>query len=425
MEGRLGPEAHDAIDEFLRLALAHERQGAPSLGAFLADIDALESSIKRDMEGAGDAVRVMTVHAAKGLESKVVFLPDTCAVPAPNLEATIFDLNRDTDLPPVLVWSPHKADDPAHVSAVRAEARRATMREYRRLLYVAMTRAEERLYIAGFYKTAKPSPDCWNSMIEQAFADTAADDAPSFWEAGTSIRRIATTGSLEPSKPLPIVREQREIGFGPDWLFRSVDAQSAIARMRPSRVGGDREAARKRKEGLVFGIALHQLLQHLPMVPDAARETSGRAFLEARHAFYPRSMHDTLLMQALATLVLPDLAPLFAPEARAELDVMGTLVGHDGGTVDVKGTVDRLRVMPDAVLVADFKSGVPDPVVPPDYRDQMALYRHVLAPLWPGRPLRMMLVWTAHPSVVELDSSVLDEAVARLIGTPGGDATAG
>ena len=435
MEARLGPEAHDAIDEFLRLALAHEQGGAPSLGAFLADIAALESSIKRDMEGPGDAVRVMTVHAAKGLESKIVFLPDTCSVPSASLEPTIFDLdagtdlNAGTDLPPVLVWSPQKADDPAPVAAVRQRARQATMREYRRLLYVALTRAEERLYIAGFFKAAKPAPDCWNCMIEQAFTEADATDVPSCWDARESVRRIVTPGAGGDGRPPQVEREQAALRFAPDWLFRTVATPTlATEALRPSRIaptlapiaasGPDRTGRRKR--GIAFGTALHLLLQHLPSLPDGEREAAGRAFLAQRRDQFPPVIHDAVLAQVLATMTLPVLAPLFTERARAEVAVIGTLTRADGTRLEVRGAIDRLAVTPDAVLVADFKTGRPDPeaddaAVPEAYRDQLALYRQVLAPLWPGRPLRMLLVWTAVPRVVELPSDTLAAAVARLL----------
>ncbi len=435
MEARLGPEAHDAIDEFLRLALAHEGGGAPSLGAFLADVAALDSSIKRDMEGPGDAVRVMTVHAAKGLESKIVFLPDTCSVPSASLEPTIFDLNAGTDLPPVLAWSPQKADDPAPVAAVRQQARRATMREYRRLLYVALTRAEERLYIAGFFKAAKPAPDCWNSMIEQAFADAEAVDVPSCWDAGTSVRRIVTPGATDASGPLRIEREQAALPFAPDWLFRAVATPAVAAEaLRPSHAvsnhapvrasGPDRAGQRKR--GIAFGTALHLLLQHLPALPPEAREAAGHAFLAQRRDQFPPTIHAAVLAQVLATMALPVLAPLFTEQARAEVAVIGTLARPDGTPMEVRGAIDRLVVTPDAVIVADFKTGRPDSAeaaVPDKYRNQLALYRQVLAPLWPDRPLRMLLVWTAVPRVVELPSDELAAAAERLLAAaPGADA---
>ena len=413
MERRLGPEAHDAIDEFLRLALGHEREGAPSLGAFLADVEALESSIKRDMEAPGDAVRVMTVHAAKGLEAKIVFLPDTCAVPAPTLDPTVFDLHEGSGQSPLLAWSPRKGDDPPAVEVARTAQRKATMREYRRLLYVALTRAEERLYIAGFYNTREPPGDCWNTMIEIAFPDAETIEAP--WGDGDFVKRIVTLGTATGVAPIENSRaDQRDLGLPPDWLSRHVAAPAGAAPLRPSRLrleGG----ATERREGLTFGSALHLLLQYLPSLPVDRRATAARTYLEARRTTIPETMHDDLVAEALGVIAHPDLAALFGPAARAEVAVVGRLVQGDGTSRDVRGAVDRLVVLPERVIVADFKTGAPEAEPPRAYVEQLALYRRVLATLWPDRPLTMWLVWTRGPVVVELDPAILDATVAAIL----------
>ncbi|WP_244500918.1 MltA domain-containing protein, partial [Methyloceanibacter marginalis] len=78
---RLGPEAAEAIDEFLDAALAYDRDEAPSLQGFVNQLRAGDIEIKRDMEQDRDEVRIMTVHGAKGLQAPIVFLPDTCVLP--------------------------------------------------------------------------------------------------------------------------------------------------------------------------------------------------------------------------------------------------------------------------------------------------------------------------------------------------------
>ena len=78
---RLGPEAAEAIDEFLDIALAYDREAAPSLQGFVNQLRAGDVEIKRDMEQERDEVRIMTVHGAKGLQAPIVFLPDTCMAP--------------------------------------------------------------------------------------------------------------------------------------------------------------------------------------------------------------------------------------------------------------------------------------------------------------------------------------------------------
>ena len=413
MESRLGPEAHDAIDEFLRLALVHEREGAPSLGTFLAQVEALETSIKRDMENAADAVRVMTVHAAKGLEAKIVFLPDTCSVPAPSLDPVVFDLAAEEEgAAPVLAWSPRKGDDPPAVAAAREARRRATMREYRRLLYVAMTRAEERLYLCGFFRAKEPPGECWDAMIRTAF-ESAPDGAvvehvPAFWSGEDTIMRLATPGESEPAAPLKAATEQAFFDLAPPWLAASVpDEARPTPRLRPSRLG-DGQAVAERREGARFGTLVHELLQHLPDVPAAQRDVTGRAFLDARAV--PAERREPALAAALRVLALPELAPLFAPGSRAEVGVSGRLRRAGGGDRIVEGTVDRLAVTPDGILVADFKTGAVPAETPEQYVEQLALYRRVLQPLWPDRPVRALLIWTRGPTLVWIEPGTLDAA---------------
>ena len=207
IEARLGPEAGDAIDELLRLAIAHEDARAPSLAAFLNDLAGLDYSIKRDMEGAEDAVRVMTIHAAKGLEAKIVFLPDTCGVPSPRHDPRVFALDTKVPGEQTIGWSPRKDLDCEAIAAARDRARDAATDEYRRLFYVALTRAEERLYIAGFHGAKGPDPGCWAKMIEAALAnDAGIQTVPAFWNGEDQILRLISEGSGAPAAVLPDVQ---------------------------------------------------------------------------------------------------------------------------------------------------------------------------------------------------------------------------
>ncbi len=413
MEARLGPEAHDAIDEFLRLALVHEKEGAPSLGMFLGQVEALESSIKRDMENAADAVRVMTVHAAKGLEAKIVFLPDTCSVPAPSLDPVVFDLAAEEEgAAPVLAWSPRKGDDPPAVAAAREDRRRATMREYRRLLYVAMTRAEERLYLSGFFRAKEPPGECWDAMVRAAFEvapeGTTIEHVPAFWGGDDVVMRLTTPGESESAPPPKAAAEQVGFDLAPPWLAAPAPDETPLAaRLRPSRVGGG-QASAERRQGARFGTVVHELLQHLPEIAAAQRGAAGRTFLTARA--FPADQREPALAAAFDVLAKPELAVLFGPGSRAEVAVSGRLRRADGGERIVDGTVDRLAVTPDGIVVADFKTGAVPSETPQRYVEQLALYRRVLQPLWPDRPVHALLVWTHGPRLVRLDPATLDAA---------------
>src|SRR5205807_9506158 len=166
---------------------------------FLHGLAGLEYSIKRDMEGAEDAVRVMTVHAAKGLEAKVVFLPDTCRVPSPRHDPRVFALDTRVHGEQTIGWSPRQDLDCEAIADPRGKARDAARDEYRRLFYVALTRAEERLYIAGFHGANGPGPGCWAKMVEAAVANDAGVRAvPAFWNGEDQILRLVTEGSGAP-----------------------------------------------------------------------------------------------------------------------------------------------------------------------------------------------------------------------------------
>ncbi len=404
IEARLGPEAGDAIDELLRLAIAHEEEGAPSLAAFLNDLEGLEYSIKRDMEGAEDAVRVMTVHAAKGLEAKIVFLPDTCGVPSANHDPKIFVLGTKVPGEQTIAWSPRKDLDCEAIAAARGKARDAAADEYRRLFYVALTRAEERLYVAGFHGAKGPGPGCWAKMIEAALANEAGiRTVPAFWNGEDQI--------------LPDVQTAPPSGFLPDWLGRParIEAQ-AIPPVRPSHalapaghLNGTGAAQARR------GKLMHLLLQYLPDIPPGHRRGAALAFLAARAPGLHDTARQNLAGEVLKVIALPELAGLFGPGSKAEVSVAGRMaLGRR--TIDVGGRGDRIGENQKEILAADYKTGTPCPLdgTLAGYIAQMALYRAVLAPLWPDKPLRMLLIWTAGPRVVWLPAKMLDTALAAL-----------
>ena len=369
--------------------------------------------MKRDMEGAGGSVRVMTVHAAKGLEAKVVFLPDTCGVPAASFDPAVFDI-AETGSSPLLVWSPSKRDDPEPVERARASEREAAMREYRRLLYVALTRAEERLYLAGFFGSREPSDDCWNAMVERTFEAYPHEEVPAFWDGAETVRRFVAAGASGADGEIGRADEAGDQGrfpLAPDWLFKPVARMPSTEVLRPSRVaaGASRPGgARGDGYGLAYGSAVHELLQLLPARSPAERPEAGRAYLRARGQAFPAELHGRVLAEALAVIGHPALAPLFGEGARAEVALAGRLPAPDGTMRDLAAKVDRLVATPHAVIVADFKTGVPTPAVPLAYREQLALYRRLVEPLWPGRPVRALLVWTRGPAIVELDAQVLE-----------------
>ena len=425
MLARLGQEAGDAVDEFVALTLAHERDGPPSLTRFLADLEGRSLSVKRDMEASGEAVRVMTVHAAKGLEAKIVFLPDTCGAPSGRHDPALFPLARDAA--PVLAWSPKRDRDPGPVAAARQALRQAALEEHRRLLYVALTRAEERLYIAGFHGPAGPADGCWYAML--AASDLGLAEAPSPWNTDETVLRRADPGltavlpppaSTLPAAALPewvTAKPSREISYAPPVRPSSaLDAADQAGREADAPPLNARSTARRRQAAV--GRFAHRLLQVLPDIPTLTREAAATRYLALHGSALDGERQASLVREVLGVLDDPVLHPLFGVGSRAEVGIAGRAVLADGRPIEIAGQIDRIGVTDAAVFIADFKTGRPHTAddLPQSYVAQLALYRAAVAPLYPDKAVRAFLVWTAGPSVVELPPVRLDAALHELTG---------
>ena len=412
MLGRLGPEAGDAVDEFLRIALDHDRRNIPSLSLFLATFDESDIMIKRDMDVAGDQVRVMTVHGAKGLEAPIVILPDTCTQPDLK-QIDALSIYRDAKGRRFPIWATSQALESSIVNNAREEMLEKLRDEYRRLLYVAMTRAKDRLIIAGYHSSTPPE-NCWYKMIETALADEWITQD----RDGESIRVIEERKSLPDAAN--IAAPSSAAFTAPAWLGTAPPAPvTELDRLRPSAgnefAGGD---ARVRREALAVGSFVHRLLEMLPALPPEKRADAAARYAAARGHGIPAPRRKAAIAHALALLTAPDLAALFGPQSRGEVDIVGHLQLDSGEPRLVSGQVDRLAVTDTAILIADYKTNAQPPREEADiaesYVEQLALYQAVIAPLYPGRDVRCLLIYTADQSVWALPQARVEAALHRL-----------
>ena len=315
--GRLGPEAADPIDEFLTLALAHEQREAPSLHNFLAEVESADVEIKRDMEVETEGVRVLTVHASKGLEAPIVFLPDSCGGPDARHEPKLMRLSSRPGDPPVLAWARKSAEDADAVAMARAEARAAQAGEHRRLLYVAMTRAAQRLIVAG-HLTSKPRPaDCWYDLIHTGLA-AALVEAPAPFRGGETILRFgeglrAEGGAETTSAPV--------LEALPGWLLAKAQPEAAPAPLNPSRAGG---VGGGDPERALEGRLAHALLEMLPNLPPERRPGAATAYLGAWGGALGESARAALASKVLAATRAPELSFLFGPDSARRSPARGT-----------------------------------------------------------------------------------------------------
>jgi ATP-dependent helicase/nuclease subunit A len=402
---RLGHEANDAIDEFLSLSFAYEGANTPSLEGFLHWIERGGAEIKRDMERARDEVRVMTVHGAKGLEADIVVLPDTTSLPSLANDRGNLLYTDDGVLYPV-----SDREAPAAVLAAKAAAKTRMLEEHRRLLYVALTRARDRLVVCGFEGKRGLKDGSWYALAQRA-ANAIGVELVRDSEAIHVVGEPEDTAVV--SEPAAAA-----ISVGKDWMRRSAPRDTPAPRLvRPFDAAGMEEPAtlspiadnKRFKRGLL----VHALLAHLPDIAPEKREAAARQFLGIRKA----DDIGALIAETLAVLDNPTFAPAFGPGSRAEVAIVADLPELGPGA-RVNGRIDRLAVTNDSVLIVDFKTNRPPPTRECDvaalYATQMALYRAAAAKIFPDHRIVCGLVWTEGPSLMPLSDGFLDAEMARI-----------
>ncbi|MER8374937.1 double-strand break repair helicase AddA [Mesorhizobium sp. M1406] len=439
MIARLGPEAGDILDEFLSFCLAEERTGLPGLEAFLSTLENAGPEIKREMDQTRDEVRVMTVHAAKGLEAPVVFLVDGGSAPfsdqhLPRLMP--FDGSGANWDGKGYLW--RSASDVANgfSKAAAARARELADDEYRRLLYVGMTRAEDRLIVCGYHGKRAPNAGTWHSIVSRALLGAPESEQRPHPAGGEPVHRFHVTRlppvALASSEP---ARQADAFEPLPTGLFRPLPPFEDLPR--PLSPSGASALIDESKEAVVDkaspvldaetepgfavlrGLALHKLLQMLPGIAEPERLGAAERYLARTGAQWSPSEREKALASVTSILADASFGPLFAPSSRAEVAIMGSLEVK-GKKRSISGKIDRLAVTPDAISIVDYKTNRPAPgslaEVPPAYVLQLALYRALLQPLYPGRDVKAALLFTEAPRLIELPAKAMDDALARLTG---------
>ena len=416
--GRLGGEANDALSEFLAAALDFETAHIPSLQGFLAWMRSTEAVVKREMEQGRNEVRVMTIHNAKGLQAKYVIIPETVQVPRRLSEDRIVEAGDPLDGKPLLLWLGKEGQEPDIVARARAAADAAALAEYYRLLYVAMTRAEDRLLIAGYLKGAKEAPaTSWYALIDDQLRRLCAGETDARGDI-VSWRYPATAPAGDQPAPIrPAVAAQARI---PDWLQRPAPLLPASRLAAPSRFGGGGVAASGQpagEEGLAArlrGQVLHQLLHTLPQLPPARRHEAAHAFARRQLGAAAAGVAD----EVQGVLAMPELASLLAGPHLAEVPVIGTVELASRRSLTLSGRIDLLAVGAEYIDIIDFKSGeAPSGEPPQAYIIQLALYARLLSSRYRDRHMRAALVWTRLPRYDALASERMAAALATIEGS--------
>jgi ATP-dependent helicase/nuclease subunit A len=433
---RFGHEVSDVLDEFLAFALAHEEAGLPGLTSFIATLDKDSPEIKREQDKGRDEVRIMTVHASKGLEAPVVFLVDGGSKPFDRSLLPKLRLRPGgDDQPDTPFWVPVK-DVQSRISIADDERLgRAAEEEYRRLLYVGLTRASDRLVICG-YRRKRDVPDSWAQLVRTGLgADERRCVSASFSAGGMNWdglswrhhRREAARTMPDDTGAVP----GKQVAL-PDSLFRPLPPTASLPRpLAPSGVTAviDDEDGDLIVPSALFvdkatgsgaqvkGKIVHRLLQALPDFPATERADAARRYLLRAVPHWSDADRERLAANVIGIVEDSGFAALFGEGSRAEVSVMGTIRVR-GRDYAISGRVDRLGIHGDRVFVADYKTNRVPPAtrddIPFAHRAQLSLYREVLSPLFPDKTVECLLVYTEAPHLYSLTAGELEKALLAI-----------
>ena len=408
---RLGDEAEDGIDELLSQALAYEATDVPSLTGFLIWMETDDVTVKRQMDAAGDKIRVMTAHGAKGLEAPIVILPDT-ADRSPRDRDEIYLLPGGQP-----VWKTPADASPVAIRETRARRKANQTAESARLLYVALTRPRTWLIVAGAgdakteTSTKPPGPKpvdelCWYRQVERAMRALGAEKAD-----GGTLRLMSGDWPAPLGAPEVAVAAHGH-GAGGDLLLKPVEPEARPAQARsPSDLGGAKALAGEslsasEEAAKARGTAVHLLLEQLPWIPRADWQTAAAALIPD-----PGLVSDAMA-EASRVLEREDLRWIFGPESLAEAPFTAQL----GETV-LQGTIDRLVVDEHRVRIVDFKTNSQCPKAPEDVPEgilrQMGAYVAALTQIYPDRVIEPYVLWTRTANLMALDPDLVSAALKR------------
>lgn len=412
---RLGQEADDAVDVFLEQCLVYERAHVPSLDGFLHWFEQSDVEVQRDAEAAGDKVRIMTIHGAKGLQAPVVYLPDLVGLPKAKYSFMDIEHEAGGKRRNIPIFRRSSSNDVGKVGAATEARKDADYAEYMRLLYVAMTRAEDHLICCGF---AAADPKDGERPQRSDRRKDAYDLVSDAFDRLETIEDVADTKRYSCGQtaalPTPSSSAASTVATVPHpaWLNVPAPQEASPPRpLQPSDAGltapklfeldaaDDLSPARR-------GTLIHTLLEHLPDVPASERADAAQRYIQQSAPGISAALEAALIRQSQETLALPALAAVFGPDSRTEVPLVARL-----GDFVVSGQIDRLAIQEEEVLFVDYKTTASPPTaaqsIAPAYLRQMALYHASLAQMFPGKTIKGALVWTVSGQVNWLDWDAL------------------
>ncbi len=399
---RLGEDAFDPIEELMNTALDFSHDNIDHLQLFIDYQEHKDTQIKREQENISDQVRIMTIHGAKGLQAPIVILPDTIEDRAGKFNRILWP---DKTNAPVPLFSARGDDDPEQYKDYLNKLKDQEREESYRLLYVAMTRATDRLYIGGYSKAKNPKEDSWYFIVKNAM-----ENDPEAQELEDGILRVSNPQTAKPDKG----QEQKKISIQdqglPEWVFEgAADEPYPPQPLVPSRPSQDEDdivfspLESMDNKRFLRGNITHKLLEFLPRIEKDNRHNAALAFVRKNAAEFSNDVHESIVSEAIAILDNPEYAPFFKENSMAEVPITGLMPDNR----IVSGQIDRLVIEDNDIWILDYKTNRPPPKdmkdVPEIYKNQLKAYHDAIREIYPKHNIHCALLWTDGPDLMLVD----------------------
>lgn len=428
---RLGAEAEDVLDAFLDECVGFVREGGIDLQEFVSSLEQAKPEVKREIELERDEVRIMTVHASKGLEARVVFLVDPSNAPwSESHRPPVLPIN--TSQGTANVWLPSSDLHVSETEKATGVVREAAEAEYRRLLYVGMTRAADRLIVCGFRGSNEPKHETWHGMVRSAL-EPSGEEIRDPEDNIVAIRWKETKDSGEVSDERIALDSDTSgtLSPPPNWLHTRIPHEKPLpSPLTPTGayalidddvdIGGQLSQGAMRGNAtfaIQKGKAVHRLLERLPDIPEAEREAIGKQHLKNIGGNWTTNQCEDVWSQVQEILENPYYQAMFSQKSSAEVSLTGKLNTRSGERL-ITGQIDRLVIQENTVEIIDYKTNYKIPAapeqVPLQYLTQMALYREMVKQIYPNHAVRSYLLWVHGPNLMKLPDNLLDEAFASI-----------
>ncbi|MBY0281766.1 MAG: UvrD-helicase domain-containing protein [Alphaproteobacteria bacterium] len=361
---RLGSECQEVLEEFLNLAFLFGEKNPPTLQGFMNHIETTQSEIKRSPSGSKqNQVRIMTIHGAKGLQSPIVILADS--TDQPSLQNENFLWHED-----LFLLKPAQKKESTTIADLKASALKKLEEENNRLFYVALTRPEDRLYIAGIQKNKEEN---WYNTLKTILSPLALTTA----EEGLVYQPIPSLIGNE------VLLESETSIQTPKWLFE-----------KPLLLPISLKEKQVKTEAMRRGDLIHKLFEILPTLSGDLKKSAERWIEKQKHK---NVLKPDDLEKTLSILNHPEYAHFFKDDSLAEVAIT-----HQ----NAQKRIDRLLVTKDTVIILDYKTTVNPPLSPEDvskdYQVQLYEYADIMQKIYKNHQIRTFLLWTEGPHLMEI-----------------------